>query len=241
MIIIIWNDYCWNWLKKCFRRMFDLFKLLAKGRQFSHFSTVSWLNFNIFLIISLFFQVHSRRKLIQWQISSMIMWFRNCTSWISICVIFCSDCKQSGGKIIRYYHFFMFKKVQGSFAQDSLKILWYNIHSPWAWRISLTILLLMTEYTFKPMYSKRGDSLFVLCSWCVDVELLLTRFLTLQRITWPIDFTGSENPNSSKLFPNNNKFNNTIRSEGNNSLVKEPVKLVTVSLNNNQRMVRNNI
>ena len=69
------------------------------------------------------------------------------------------------------------------------------------------------------------DSFSVLHRWC-EVELLLTRLLTLQIIIWTIAISESENPNSSQVFPNH------IKSEGNdNSLVKESVKSITVSLN----------
>ena len=51
----------------------------------------------------------------------------------------------------------------------TLKILSYNIHSPRARRISMTILLLVTEYIFKPIYSRNGDSLSALHCWCIEV------------------------------------------------------------------------
>ena len=96
-------------------------------------------------------------------------------------------------------------------------------------RISITILLLVTEYIFKPI------EMAIICPYSVvavlfwlDFQLFLPRLLVI----WAIDFSGSKNLNLLQLFRNNNKFKFTVSSEGNdNSLVNEPVKSATVSLN----------
>ena len=77
----------------------------------------------------------------------------------------------------------------------------------------------------QPIYSRCSDSLSVLCRWFVEIELVLTRLLTWQRINGDIAFTDIENPDSWPTSSNKNKFKNTINSKGrDNSLAREPAK-----------------